>query len=195
MLSGIGGIGKTQIAIEYAYRHRHHFNPVFWINARDMHSAQTGYLQFAQRLVHHYADRTSLSFTQIANYLGLDGLLNEHGDIKLGERPPKLIIDAMKEWLGRKQNAHWLLIIDAMDELTSSNVLDILPDTSVGHVIVTTRRKEIIRLGQEIHVGGMPKDDSIKLLFTSCGEQLAKLDSQGRDHLFHIEHQTDFHRL
>jgi hypothetical protein len=32
-LSGIGGVGKTQIALEYAYRHRDDYQAVFWIRA------------------------------------------------------------------------------------------------------------------------------------------------------------------
>ena len=32
-ISGLGGIGKTQIALEYVYRYRHHYDTIFWIDA------------------------------------------------------------------------------------------------------------------------------------------------------------------
>jgi hypothetical protein len=32
-LTGFGGLGKTQAAIEYAYRHRSHYKAVFWLKA------------------------------------------------------------------------------------------------------------------------------------------------------------------
>src|SRR5207237_5668150 len=32
-LCGLGGIGKTQITVEYAYRHRSDYQAVFWIEA------------------------------------------------------------------------------------------------------------------------------------------------------------------
>src|SRR5947209_10822090 len=40
-ISGLGGIGKTQVAVEYAYRYRDHYQAIFWINAstRDAISA------------------------------------------------------------------------------------------------------------------------------------------------------------
>ena len=179
-LTGLGGAGKSQIALEYAYRHQDHFDSVFWINARDMRSAQTSYSRFAQRLVHHYAHQSMLSFTQIANYLSIDGFVNEHGDIDWGGRQPKIMIDAMKQWLGRDRNCHWLLIVDNVDELTSSDILDILPDSSLGCVILTTRRRDLVWLGHEIHVSGMPKDDSIRLFLKSFGDCHADANPQGK---------------
>ena len=32
-LSGLGGIGKTQTAVEYTYRHRKDYQSVFWAKA------------------------------------------------------------------------------------------------------------------------------------------------------------------
>src|SRR5947209_17467384 len=32
-INGLGGIGKTQIAVEYAYRYRNHYQAIFWIDA------------------------------------------------------------------------------------------------------------------------------------------------------------------
>lgn len=32
-LFGLGGVGKTQIALEYAYRHFQDYTAIFWINA------------------------------------------------------------------------------------------------------------------------------------------------------------------
>lgn len=33
ILHGLGGIGKTQTALEYTYRHRHKYDAIFWVQS------------------------------------------------------------------------------------------------------------------------------------------------------------------
>ena len=50
-LSGLGGIGKTQTAIEYAMRHRPDYSGgVFWINAETVSGLTTGFVEIAKTL-------------------------------------------------------------------------------------------------------------------------------------------------
>jgi ATP/maltotriose-dependent transcriptional regulator MalT len=35
VLHGLGGIGKTQLAITYARRHKEKYTAIFWLNAND----------------------------------------------------------------------------------------------------------------------------------------------------------------
>jgi Cdc6-like AAA superfamily ATPase len=50
-LFGPGGIGKTQIAIEYAYLHNLNYSSVFWIDATNQNSAFDSFLQIAKRVL------------------------------------------------------------------------------------------------------------------------------------------------
>src|SRR5437762_6264392 len=34
-LHGLGGVGKTQVALEYVYKHKSDYNYIFWISAVD----------------------------------------------------------------------------------------------------------------------------------------------------------------
>ena len=49
-LRGLGGIGKTQTAIEYAYRHRDEYRVVLWIPANSSSTLATSILSMAQIL-------------------------------------------------------------------------------------------------------------------------------------------------
>ena len=49
-LSGLGGIGKTQIALEYAYHHRADYEHVFWVGAEQPEELISGYVALAKAL-------------------------------------------------------------------------------------------------------------------------------------------------
>lgn len=86
-LSGMGGIGKTQTAAEYAYRHRGEYKAVLWANADSEESLKTDFGALAVRLnlpVQDDSDRDSA-------------------------------VVAVKLWL--EQQSGWLLILDNADEL------------------------------------------------------------------------------
>ncbi len=49
-ISGLGGIGKTQTAVEYAYRYRDDYRHVFWIRADTELELTNSYVAIAQAL-------------------------------------------------------------------------------------------------------------------------------------------------
>lgn len=87
VLHGLGGIGKTQIAVEYAYRHAHEYTAVFWVGAETPESIAS-------------------SFLAIATLLGLP----EHQASDQGR-----IAAAVRRWLSTHRQ--WLLIWDNVEDL------------------------------------------------------------------------------
>jgi tetratricopeptide (TPR) repeat protein len=87
-ISGLGGIGKTQLAIEYAYRYHHDYEAVLWAPAENKESL-------------------------ISSYSALAALL-KLPEQQAGDQ--EITIAAVKRWLQTHQK--WLLILDNADDMT-----------------------------------------------------------------------------
>ncbi|HVU66852.1 MAG TPA: TIR domain-containing protein, partial [Ktedonobacteraceae bacterium] len=84
-LSGLGGIGKTQLAVEYAYRHRSAYDAILWVNANT-------------------TENLMRSYSELARLLKLPDC-----DAQEQER----VVQAVKDWLRKERN--YLLILDNAD--------------------------------------------------------------------------------
>ena len=47
-LHGLGGVGKTQIAIRYAYLHKTDFDIICWLQANDWNTLVTSYVELSR---------------------------------------------------------------------------------------------------------------------------------------------------
>jgi tetratricopeptide (TPR) repeat protein len=53
VLHGVGGVGKTHVALEYVYRHREHYDLVWWLPAEDESALAVAYAKLVQALGGH----------------------------------------------------------------------------------------------------------------------------------------------
>ncbi|GHO65543.1 hypothetical protein KSC_044350 [Ktedonobacter sp. SOSP1-52] len=86
-ISGLGGVGKTQIVVEYAYQHRDDYRFVLWINAAS-------------------PSTLTADFLSIAHHLQLPQRV---------EQEEAQVVAAVRHWLATHDG--WLLIVDNADDL------------------------------------------------------------------------------
>ena len=128
-VSGLGGVGKTQLVLELLYRLREkneQFSAI-WIQATTLESLDQGYHTVAQRL-------------------GIRGSGGEDANTK------KLV----QSFLSDDSAGHWVLVFDNTDDVNmwidkpepgsqqaSTRLIDYIPRNKNGRVIFTTRDRKV----------------------------------------------------
>ena len=51
VLYGLGGIGKTQLSVAYAKRHKDSYSAIFWLNIKDEDSLKQSFARVARQIV------------------------------------------------------------------------------------------------------------------------------------------------
>ncbi|KAL9072044.1 MAG: hypothetical protein Q9161_003818 [Pseudevernia consocians] len=161
VLHGLGGIGKSQLAIEYAKKHRLDYTAVLWLNAKTEDTLKQSFAANARRLPE--------------KILSQDVLYGPQNEEALG-----IILRETKKWLDLPGNNRWLLIYDNVDNPKipdnkrdkAYDVRSYFPEAHQGSILVTTRWKTL-RIGRPLEVAKLSEDeDSISLLEQTSGRNI-----------------------
>ncbi|KAK4644806.1 hypothetical protein QC761_308170 [Podospora bellae-mahoneyi] len=161
-LCGLGGIGKTQIAIEFTYRIQRTYPniSVFWVHASNH-------------------ERFREAYTAIAQKYRIPG----HGD------PKAKVLPLVKSWLESQECGQWIMAIDNADDLElffnrNDGLGRYLPECAHGTILITTRNLQVAsRLtkgmaSSVIRIGKMDEVETAQLLST----RLAEIDTMPGDY-------------
>ncbi|KAI1615399.1 hypothetical protein EDD36DRAFT_462913 [Exophiala viscosa] len=129
VLSGMGGMGKTQLAAQFARRHHQHYSAVFWLDGTSEDSLKQSIGYSASRVAQGQISEVSRTF-----------LTGQGGDLDL-------IVEHFRHLLSRPDNNSWLVVLDNVDreyyaqnpQPGSFNVENYLPDADHGAILITTR--------------------------------------------------------
>ena len=137
ILYGLGGIGKTQLAVEFTRLHYRRFSSVFWLDGSSEDSLKRSIASCANRIPESQISEASRTYSEGGSG-DLDGVVKE-----------------VMSWLAQPGNTDWLLIIDNADrEYNSRNpdpdaydVKRYLSSADHGAVLITTKLAKLAQLG------------------------------------------------
>jgi tetratricopeptide (TPR) repeat protein len=133
-ISGLGGIGKTQIAIEYAYHYYDEYPIILWATADTRDTLITDILT-------------------IADFLHLP---------ESKEKDQEIIVEAVKRWLANQTN--WLFIMDNADNLDLAYKFIPPGTNVNGNILLTTRSYATGNIAHSIQVEKMALEEGLLLI-------------------------------
>ncbi|KAF3112319.1 hypothetical protein TWF706_010906 [Orbilia oligospora] len=177
-LIGTGGMGKTQTALEYAYRHHRAYTAIFWVSSVSETTIRTSFIDIMQRIVKEQARITwpesPPDYQIIGLKLGIPGLIDEKGTVSANLEAVDNIKSALFSWLQLPGNNRWLLIFDNADDLEAFNIEEYLPNQGSGAIFITSRRPEFSQSAKQVDLDGLDSRSAITLLLN-----LANLTGSG----------------
>jgi hypothetical protein len=158
VLYGIGGSGKTQLALRYIEQHKQLYTAIFWINASTEEYLIQSFANAAEIISAHWpvADLFH-NYTTSSGYQKVTGQLQSTSYTK------------------------WLLIIDSVDDFEQVSLKQYVPRCSHGSVIITSTQS---RTGDVIRMPGLEVDhldpgSSRELLLTCASRSTIDVSSEG----------------
>ncbi|QPC63176.1 hypothetical protein HYE67_005407 [Fusarium culmorum] len=176
VIHGLGGMGKTQLAIAFTKQNHESFSAVFWMNATDEETLKRSFLRAADRILHE-----CFPFAYLER-----AVANSDMDE---------IVKAVGRWLSERNNNQWLIIFDNYDHPSLGGNTDrrnslqkdsivskeydirpFFPQTHHGAFIITTR-SSTVKLGQTVRLGKLKRmEDSLSILESTSSRQQLKED-------------------
>ncbi|KAJ4855360.1 tetratricopeptide repeat domain-containing protein [Trichoderma breve] len=186
VLHGLGGIGKTQLALEYAQRHHEHYSTRIWLEARNETTINQSFTRLAERIL----EKEQVTYIQTA----------------VDSQDQSIILKAVKRWLDEPANKSWLIIYDNYDyhdldnahtedkeflgissQITVSmnlrgqekevrsqsyDIRKYFPEADHGTIIITSRVSSR-KLGRPIEISKLRSlDDCLEILASNSGRNM-----------------------
>lgn len=164
VLHGLGGIGKTQLAVEFTSKHQRRFSAVFWLDGRSKDSVVQSIASCASRIPEGQISESSRTYSA-----GSDRDIN-------------IVVHEVIGWLAREDNTQWLLIFDNVDrdysryssDLDAYDVTEYFSGADHGFILITTRLAKLEQLGESQPLGKVNQDQARAIFQTRYKRKYGK---------------------
>ncbi|RHZ51206.1 hypothetical protein CDV55_102182 [Aspergillus turcosus] len=154
ILHGLGGIGKTQLAIRFARMHKKDFTAIFWLSGKDRSALVQSLSSCLPRIQGELVDMEATT------------------EEKAEQRAIQVL-----QWLAIPSNTDWLLIFDNVDQYSplqdvnqsGYDISQFFPKADHGSILITSRLQRLTQLGKSFPVQKLAATDAIQLLLQSSG--------------------------
>lgn len=154
-LFGLGGSGKSQLALQYLQSNKDRFNPVLWLDAQTPETLRTSYWEAFEELGLEQP-------SGVMDQLRKGRFTKTLGLIPLAE---DLYIKQVMRWLETREETdeEWLVVLDNANDINLAR--EYMPRGQKGTLLVTSRDLEIRNLVESvIHVGDLSTDEALDVL-------------------------------
>jgi hypothetical protein len=166
IVHGLGGIGKTQLAIHFARKYRVNFTAIFWLSGKDRSSLVSS---------------LSSCLPQIQGQPIGAKAANEEEAV---QRENQVL-----QWLARPGNTGWLIIFDNIDQYSplhghgdcGYDIYEFFPKADHGSIMITSRLQGITELGKSFPVRKLMRKDATQLLLQSSGFSATDIAQTGTE--------------
>lgn len=152
IIHGLGGMGKTQLAIRFARDHKNDFTAILWLSGKDRGTLLQSLSSILPRLPGQPLTEEALN------------------DEEVEQRAREVL-----KWLATEGNSRWLMIFDNIDQYTTFNdstgdaydVFEFFPGADHGSILITSRLQELSELGKSFPIHRLDLKDAVQLLLQS----------------------------
>lgn len=139
-IAGLGGVGKTQLALAYCYAHLDDYDLIQWLNA----DSELGLGESVMELVR----RLKLIAPNVTDQ--------------------QVAIQAMQQFLSQTDQ-RWLLVYDNVDQITPKQLMPYLPHAGNGHVLITSRNPNYGGVGKVLEMDLFTQAEAVEFLLQRQG--------------------------
>jgi hypothetical protein len=152
ILHGLGGMGKTQLAVRFARDHKHDFTAIFWLSGKDRGTLLQSLSSILPRLPEQ-----------------------SHANEAMNDEEVEQRARDVLKWLAIKGNSRWLIIFDNIDQYYPFNgpmgdaydIAEFFPGADQGSILITSRLQGLTELGKSFPIHRLDLKDAIQLLLKS----------------------------